>query len=125
MRGDVTVVADALVVALLAALVALALALCRRRRTRGIACCGTPGHSVRRVGPRDRARSRYRHETTLTIAGMTCEGCATRVENALNALPGTWARVRIADHTARVRTIDEPDRQAMREAVAKAGYALL
>jgi copper chaperone CopZ len=56
---------------------------------------------------------------------MTCENCAIRVENALNGLPGTWASVSIADHTALVRTTAEPDLPALREAVAKAGYVLL
>lgn len=125
MRRGVTAVADVLVAALVVAAVASAIALLRRRRTRGSACCGTHDRMPRRTGPRDRTKAHYRHETTFTVAGMTCESCAIRVENALNALPGTWATVRIADHTARVRTMDEPDRQAMREAVAKAGYALL
>ena len=56
---------------------------------------------------------------------MTCVNCAIRVENALNGLPGTWAKVSIATKTATVRTKEEPDASAMREAVTSAGYVVL
>ena len=58
---------------------------------------------------------------------MTCANCAIRVENALNGLPGTWAKVSIATKTATVRTKEEPDADAsaMREAVTSAGYVVL
>ncbi|MBQ8953570.1 MAG: heavy-metal-associated domain-containing protein, partial [Clostridia bacterium] len=56
--------------------------------------------------------------------GMTCENCARRVENALNALEGVWATVRIDTHTARVRCKTEPDEAALRGAVTGAGYVV-
>jgi Cu+-exporting ATPase len=63
-------------------------------------------------------------QTTLTIGGMTCAACATRVEKGLNKLPGVVeANVNLALETARVTY----DPQAtgfdqMRERVEKLGY---
>ena len=125
MPRAVIVVADALVVAALACVLACAIVVCRRRWTQGSACCGTHERPLRRLAPKVRDKSLYSHETRLRVAGMTCENCAIRVERALNGLPGTWATVSIADHEANVRTIAEPDLEAMRDAVAKAGYVLL
>lgn len=125
MRKAVITVTDALLVALLVAAIICALVLWRRRATKGSTCCGSYEQAPKRIGPKDRDKSHYPFETRLEIAGMTCERCAIRVENALNELPGTWASVRIADHTALVRTMAEPDIEAMRDAVAKAGYAVV
>lgn len=60
----------------------------------------------------------------LPIKGMTCMGCAGRVERALAAVPGvTAARVNFAAHEAHV-TADPKNvpQQALIAAVAKAGY---
>ena len=39
----------------------------------------------------------------LRITGMTCGACATRIEKALNRLPGVTANVNLATEHARVR----------------------
>jgi Cu+-exporting ATPase len=59
----------------------------------------------------------------LSIEGMTCAACATRVEKALNALPGVNATVNLATERARVRL--QPvgaDAATLIAAVRKAGY---
>ena len=117
--------ANALLVALLAAVVAAAVVVVRRRATRGSACCGEHEAAPARVRVVDRNKSHYPYETRLSIANMTCDNCAARVENALNALPGTWATVSMATREARVRTKGEPDERAMRDAVAAVGYVVL
>lgn len=96
-----------------------------RRARRGGGCCGEHEASLGRIRVRDRNRAHYPYEITLNIGGMTCENCARRVENALNALDGVWASVDLSGHTARVRAKTEPDRQALSEAVRRAGYVVL
>jgi len=117
--------ADVVIIAVLVVVVAAAVVVVRRRTTTGSACCGEHEKSLRRAGAQDRNKSHYAHEVTLSIGGMTCNNCATRVENALNALPDTWASVSIADKTAVVRTKDEPDMGTLSRAVAEAGYVVL
>jgi Cu+-exporting ATPase len=59
----------------------------------------------------------------LRLAGMTCAACATRIESALNALPGVQARVNPASESARV--LYQPglvDTDALLDAVVRAGY---
>lgn len=57
--------------------------------------------------------------------GMSCDGCAQNVANALNALDGVWATVTYADHTARVRSKRPIDRGVLEAAVRDAGYYVM
>ena len=60
---------------------------------------------------------------SLPIQGMTCASCVTRVERALNALPGVQAEVNLATERAEVRfdaaRVSAPD---LANAVRRAGY---
>jgi Cu+-exporting ATPase len=61
-------------------------------------------------------------ETRLSLMGMTCTACASRIEAVLNGLPGVTANVNFATETATVQrpaTVSEDDLIA---AVHKAGY---
>lgn len=55
---------------------------------------------------------------------MSCEGCARNVENALNALEGTWARVDLGRNTAHILSKTPIDREACAQAVRDAGYSV-
>ena len=110
-----------LIIAVLAGILCWALIKTVRRAKRGSACCGERDRSPRRVRPR-RAPADYRYACTLDIEGMTCENCAVRVENALNALPGVWARVDLASKRAAVRSASPCDAQVLCLAVVRAGY---
>jgi P-type Cu+ transporter len=60
--------------------------------------------------------------TELTIGGMTCASCATRIERKLNKLDGVTATVNLATETARV---DYPAAIAIKDlitVVEQAGY---
>lgn len=62
-------------------------------------CCGVGCEKIRRIRPSDPDRSHYLYEIELTVDGMMCEGCETRVSNALNQLNGVFAE---ADHSTGV-----------------------
>lgn len=115
---------NAILIVILAAAIVAAGWVALRRLRRGSACCGEHEAAPKRTGPALRDKSRYPYAATLKIGGMTCENCARRVENALNALDGTWAKVRIDTRAAEVRTLNPPDEAALRDAVRKAGYVV-
>jgi Cu+-exporting ATPase len=59
----------------------------------------------------------------LSLEGMTCAACATRIENTLNRLPGVAAAVNFATESARVEyDRARSDVDALLAAVARAGY---
>lgn len=95
--------------------------------TRGKSCCsdGASGKKTKRVAVVDTDESHYPYCDELLIGGMSCDGCAQNVENALNALNGVWATVTFADHTARVRSKHPIDREALEAAVKDAGYYVM
>ena len=108
-----------------AAGIAAAAAATARRFRQGGGCCGSHEAAVRKTGAPRRRRGQYPWETRLTIGGMTCDNCARKVENALNGVPGTWAKVSISDSIARVRSEEKPDAQSLKQAVREAGYTVL
>jgi len=59
---------------------------------------------------------------TLRIDDMTCASCATRVERALNKVPGVRASVNYATHQARVFAPPTLDTATLIGAVEHAGY---
>ena len=107
----------------LAGIVAWAAIRAARRARKGGGCCGEHETVARRRSSRARPGD-LPYAATLTIGGMTCENCARRVENALNALEGVSAKVRVDDHTARVRCQTPPDEARLRQAVREAGYVV-
>lgn len=95
--------------------------------TRGKSCCsdGASPKKAKRVAVADTDKSHYPYSDELLIGGMSCDGCAQNVENALNALDGVWATVSFADHTARVRSKHPIDYEALEAAVKDAGYYVM
>ena len=80
---------------------------------------------AKKVVVADVDESHYPYSDELLIGGMSCDGCAHNVENALNALNGVWATVTFADHTARVRSKHPIDREVLEATVKDAGYYVM
>ena len=95
--------------------------------THGKSCCsdGASGKKAKRVVVTDTDESHYPYREEFLIGGMSCDGCARNVTNALNALDGVWATVTYADHTARVRSKLPVDRDTLETAVRGAGYYVM
>ena len=95
--------------------------------TRGKSCCsdGASRTRAKRVVVTDTDESHYPYSDELLIGGMSCEGCARNVENALNAVSDIWATVSFADHTAHVRSKRPVDRAMLESAVRDAGYYVM
>ena len=95
--------------------------------SRGKSCCsdGESKKRIKKIEVEDTDPSHYAFEAELLIGGMSCDGCAQNVANALNALPGVWATVDFPSHTAHVRSKEEIDRDAFETAVKDAGYYVM
>ena len=90
-------------------------------------CCGggpkTPkAKKVAAVTVEDTDEANYPFSLDVKVKGMTCEKCVERVQNALNAQPGMWAKVDLASGTARILAKSPIDRDAVERAVEDAGY---
>ena len=95
--------------------------------THGKSCCsdGASGKKAKKVVVVDTDASHYPYSDELLIGGMSCDGCAQNVANALNALDAVWATVTYANHTARVRSKRPIDRGVLETAVRDAGYYVM
>jgi Cu+-exporting ATPase len=61
-------------------------------------------------------------EVELALEGMTCAACASRIESALNRVPGIEAAVNYAAERARIRMRSDVALQDLLAVVRKAGY---
>ena len=112
------------VILILAAITAWAVAHTVQKSRKGGDCCGEREETVKLAPVRDRNKSHYPYTAELTVEGMTCENCARRVENALNALDGVWAKVDLGSCRAAVRLKAPPEESELRRAVRDAGYVV-
>lgn len=115
---------NVILIILLAAIIGYAAWRSVRKLRKGGGCCGEH-EQVSLNAVKDRDKAHYPYRVKLDIGGMTCDNCARRVTNALNALDGTWATVRFDSKTADVRLKNPPDEDALRQAVAGAGYVVI
>lgn len=96
-----------------------------KKLKKGGDCCPEHEEATKSVKVKDRDKSHYPYEAKLTIDGMSCNNCVRNVENALNALDGTWATVSLEDNMATVLLKNPPDIEKLSKAVADAGYMVL
>ncbi|MCD7892657.1 MAG: heavy-metal-associated domain-containing protein [Erysipelotrichaceae bacterium] len=61
----------------------------------------------------------------LKISGMHCENCASKVQNAINAIDGASAQVDLENQSATVTYDREIKDKVIIKAVEKAGYKVL
>jgi len=96
-----------------------------KKLKKGGDCCPEHEEGTKSIKVKDRDKLHYPYEAKLAIDGMSCENCVRNVENALNALDGTWANVSLEDNMATVLLKDKPDIEKLSKAVSDAGYLVL
>lgn len=84
-----------IVVVVIAAIIIYSIMSYRKKIATG--CCGASADEIKRVRIADKNTANYAYHTKIKIEGMTCSNCTKRVENALHAQEGVYAR---ADLTA-------------------------
>ena len=94
---------------------------------RGRSCCsdGAAPRRNRSVPVADVDELHYPFSAELHIGGMSCQGCADTVADALNSVPETWATVDLATKTARIRSRNPIDIDVCATAVRNAGYRVI
>ncbi len=96
---------------------------CLKRLSSG--CCGSSSQpSVKKIKVRDKDPSHYPYHKHLKVDGMTCQSCSNRVENALNAMDGVWARVSLMEGEADVLMKENMEDSLLKTAVRDAGYTV-
>ena len=94
-------------------------------------CCSGSGGGAREVKKarhvevQDTDPAHYPFTCQVRVRDMVCEGCVENVQNALNALPGTWATVDLESRTATVRSKEQPDVARLERAIEDAGYSII
>lgn len=83
---------------------------------------GGGGGDAKRVKVADLDESHYPYSQNLKVSGMTCDHCVRNVENALNSVEGTWARVDLKSGTAHVLSKAPVDEDRLQRAIIEAGY---
>ena len=87
-------------------------------------CCGGGDGPVKKEKVRDKDVSHYPYQITLKVNGMSCTNCSTRVENALNAMEGVWAKVDLKAGSALIRMKKQIPEEELRACIRKAGYSV-
>lgn len=114
-----------IVICVLAIIVVCAILSIKKRIKYGSACCGTRDATPKKIKVKDKNKSHYPHTYTLIVDGMHCSNCARSVENALNAMDGVWATVKLENNTVLVRSKNPMQWEDFSKTIGDAGYTLI
>ncbi|MCR5094610.1 MAG: ATPase P [Lachnospiraceae bacterium] len=118
-------IANAVIILILAALIAAGVWRIYRTIRYGSSCCGTGGAMDKKIRVKDRNKSHYPYSYRVRVDGMVCAGCARRVENAFNAGGELWAKVDLEHKEVRVLAKKEMGREGFTELLKGTSYTLL
>lgn len=89
-------------------------------------CCGAGGDAQQKVRVADKNKAHYPYSAELTVDGMMCSACETRVENSLNVIEGVWAKASSSEGKVHVLMKTPVDEDTFRKAVNDLGvYTLM
>ncbi len=88
-------------------------------------CCGG-GDAEKKIKVADKNRAHYPYAASLTVDGMMCAACETRVENALNTIDGVWAKASSSDGSVELLMKAPVDEELLRKTINELGvYTLM
>ena len=108
---------DLIVILIVVAIILLALRSSMKHFRGEGDCCGGGTYKARR-----KKLSAVSCKCTMKVEGMTCQHCVNRVMEAVNAIDGASAVVRLKRGIVEVSMEKEISREILRETVEKAGY---
>ena len=86
-------------------------------------CCGTSVEKEKRIGARDSDETHYPYAYEITVEGMHCGNCATRLENAFHGQKeGMLARADVPHARVTLRAKEPVEEGRIRQIIALAGY---
>lgn len=117
-------ISTVVVILIIAVIFVFALRQAYRTWTGKASCCeGDSGiKTPKKVKVTDTDEGNYPYSQDLKIGGMTCEKCVQHVQNALNSVDGTWARVDLDSKSAHVLSKKPIDLDAYEKVLETAGY---
>lgn len=116
---------NAVVIAILVLVIALAVYSTIHRIRYGSSCCGERDPAEKKIKVADRNIYNYPYTYTLHVDGMHCANCARRVENALNRLEGRWATADVGRKEVLLRSKREETENEIGSVIDSAGYTML
>ena len=87
-------------------------------------CCGAGGDDEKKIQTDAVDLSDYNYRYTVSISGMTCKNCSTRIENRFNRLEGVYAVVSHKDGMANIYAMNELTEISIRQVVVGLGYTV-
>lgn len=85
-------------------------------------CCGSSGgDKVKKIKVKDKDKSHYPYKAILTVDGMVCQGCESRIENTLNNLEGVWAKANASTKEVTVLMKNKIDEKTLKKTVNTIG----
>lgn len=89
----------------------------------GSACCEVP-EATKKIPVKDRNKKHYSYHYQYKIMNMTCTNCATIIENALNCIDGTYAKVNYNKRIVNIYSKTDNEKQFI-SAIHQSGYSIL
>jgi copper chaperone len=86
-------------------------------------CCG--GSVSDKVKVDDKNLSHYPYNVTIETQGLKCEGCKTKVENALNSKIDVYAVADYKKNIVKVHMKNNLDDAELKKAIEDAGYKVV
>lgn len=114
-------VANIIIIAVLAVLCVFAARGAYRHFSGKGACCGGGGSDFIPVDDK-KLDGEIVEKMNLRIEGMTCENCANRVKGAINSVEGASGKVNLRKGTAEVVCDRQVDGGEIQQAIERAGY---
>lgn len=93
------------------------------KRAKGESCCGGGATDVK-IEPADKDKNNYKYVAQVGLSGMHCKNCASKIQNKLNSLDGTWAKVNFSKSSAEVLLKENNQEEAIKKAVSDEGYSV-
>lgn len=85
-------------------------------------CCGSSGgDKVKKIKVKDKDKSHYPYKAILTVDGMVCQGCESKIENTLNNLEGVWAKANASTKEVTVLMKNKIDEKTLKKTVNTIG----
>lgn len=109
------------IILILAVIVVLAV---RALVKKGSTSCCNSGGKVKKVRVADSNPANYPHHKVAKVEGMVCLNCIHRVENAINALNGCYAKVDSDGKSTHIYSKSPLDDDFIRSAISEAGYTV-
>lgn len=87
-------------------------------------CCGAGNEKEGKIRVQDKNTAHYPYCVKIKVDGMTCSHCKLKVENALNAKRGIWAKVDLQSESAFIRMKEPFSKQDLCDRITGAGYGV-